>query len=175
MILFCQVSRVRQRGFTVEFLIDFDNSKRKYERAIDVSGSTNIRIGSDSSSQIKLNSTYIKNDLIELQRSAKGYDLRIKQTTYGVYLNGSKVTNNCTVKNGDFFSVSDFIFYYKNSVIWTEIRDGLTVNGLSFADYPNPNNYPKFSRNTRVRTVLNKDKIEVLDPPAKPQKQDLIY
>lgn len=156
--------------FTVEFLIDFDNSKRKYERAIDVSGSTNIRIGSDSSSQIKLNSTYIKNDLIELQRSAKGYDLRIKQTTYGVYLNGSKVTNNCTVKNGDFFSVSDFIFYYKNSVIWTEIRDGLTVNGLSFADYPNPNNYPKFSRNTRVRTVLNKDKIEVLDPPAKPQK-----
>ncbi len=57
--------------FTVEFLIDFDNSKRKYERAIDVSGSTNIRIGSDSSSQIKLNSTYIKNDLIELQRSAK--------------------------------------------------------------------------------------------------------
>lgn len=96
--------------FTVEFLIDFDNSKRKYERAIDVSGSTNIRIGSDFSSQIKLNSTYIKNDLIELQRSAKGYDLRIKQTTYGVYLNGSKVTNNCTVKNGDFFSVSDFIF-----------------------------------------------------------------
>lgn len=79
------------------------------------------------------------------------------------------------MKNGDFFSVSDFIFYYKNSVIWTEIRDGLTVNGLSFADYPNPNNYPKFSRNTRVRTVLNKDKIEVLDPPAKPQKQDLIY
>lgn len=156
--------------FAVEFLIDFDNSERKYEKAIDVSRNSNIRIGIDSSSQIKLNSSFIKNDLIELQRSAKGYDLHIKETTYGIYHNGSKVTNNCTVKNGDFFSVSDFIFYYKNGVIWTEIRDGLTVNGLSFADYPNPNNYPKFSRNTRVRTVLNKDKIEVLDPPAKPQK-----
>ncbi len=156
--------------FAVEFLIDFDNSERKYERAIDVSKNSNIRIGIDDSSQIILNSPFIKNDLIELQRSAKDYDLHIKETTYGIYHNGSKVTNNCTVKNGDFFSVSDFIFYYKNGVIWTEIRDGLTVNGLSFADYPNPNNYPKFSRNTRVRTVLNKDKIEVLDPPAKPQK-----
>lgn len=156
--------------FAVEFLIDFDNNERKYERAIDISGIQNIRIGSDVSSQIKLNSTYIKNDLIELQRTPKGYDLRIRQTTYGVYYNGSKAVNSCALKNGDFFSISDFIFYYKDNVLWTEIREGLTINGLSFTDYPNPNSYPKFSRNTRVRTVLNKDKIEVLDPPAKPQK-----
>lgn len=41
---------------------------------------------------------------------------------------------------------------------------------MSCNDYPNLNNYPQFSRNTRVRMVLNKDKIEILDPPAKPQK-----
>lgn len=156
--------------FAVEFVIDFDKNERRYERAIDISESSNIRIGSDVSNHIKINSPYIKNDLIELQYSEKDYELRIKQTTYGVYHNGSKVSDVCRLKNGDFFSVSDFIFYYKTGILWTEIRDGLTVNGLSFTDYPNPNNYPKFIRNTRVRTVLNKDKIEVLDPPAKPQK-----
>lgn len=156
--------------FAVEFLIDFDKNERKYERAIDISGNANIRIGSDVSSQIKIKSPYIKNDLIELQHSKQDCELRIKQTTYGVYHNGSKAGDVCTLKNGDFFSVSDFIFYYKNNILWTEIRDDLTVNGVSFTDYPNPNNYPKFIRNTRVRTILNKDKIEVLDPPAKPQK-----
>lgn len=156
--------------FEIEFLIDFDNGERKYERVINISGILNIGIGSDVSSQIQLNSPYIKNDLIELRLSAKGYELQIRHATYGVYCNGSKVLNTCSLKNGDFFSISDFIFYYKDNALWTEIRDGLVVNGLPFADYPNPNNYPKFSRNTRVRTVLNTDKIEVLDPPAKPKK-----
>ena len=156
--------------FAVEFLIDFDNGERKYERIIDISECVNIRIGSDSSNQIKLDSQYIKNDLIELKHLANGYELQIRETTYGVYYNGSKVVKTCTLKNGDFFSVADFIFYYKENVLWTEIRDGITINGLSYVDYPNPNNYPKFRRNTRVRAVLNKDRIEVLDPPAKPQK-----
>ncbi len=156
--------------FKIEFLIDFDNSERKYERAINISGSSNIRIGVDNSSQIKLSSPFVKNDLIELKCLAKDYELYIRQATYGVYRNGSKVVNTCIIKNGDFFSISDFIFYYKNGVLWTEIREGLLVKGLSCNDYPNLNNYPQFSRNTRVRMVLNKDKIEILDPPAKPQK-----
>ena len=156
--------------FTVEFLIDFDNSERKYERAIDISECPELRIGTDNNCQIKLSSPFIKNDLIELKRLEMGYELQIRQAAYGVYYNGSKVLNTCIIKNGDFFSISDFIFYWKNNVLWTEIRDGLSVNGLSFHDYPNPNHYPKFSRNTRVRIVLNQDKIEVLDPPAKPQK-----
>lgn len=156
--------------FVIEFLLDFDNGERKYERAIDVSGSSTIKIGTDSSCQIRINSSYVKNDLVELQPSANGYNLRAKQTSYGVYYNGSKANEHCIVKNGDFFSISDFIFYYKDNVLWTEIRDGLQISGLNYLDYPNPNNYPKFSRNTRTRIVLNKDKIEILDPPAKPQK-----
>lgn len=156
--------------FVFEFLIDFDSEKRKYERAIDVSGRTRIQIGSDTHSHIVLNSLFIKNDLIELQRLKDDYTLKVEQTTYGVYCNGMKVWNSCTIKNGDFFSVSDYIFYYKDEILWTEIRDDMLLNGFSFRDYPNPNNYPKFSRNTRLKTVLNTEKIEILDPPSKPQK-----
>lgn len=44
------------------------------------------------------------------------------------------------------------------------------MNTLNFIDRPEQNSYPKFNRNTRVQTIVNKDDIEVLDPPAKPQK-----
>lgn len=156
--------------FTVEFLIDFDNGERNYERAIDIKECQIVRIGADSTCQIKLSSSYINNDKIELEKSLDGYKLHIRQSTYGIYHNGTKVQSDCTIKNGDFFSLSDFIFYHKNGILWTEIRDDLSVNGITCKDYPNPNNYPKFSRNTRIKKVLNKDKVEVLDPPAKPQK-----
>ncbi len=157
-------------AFTIEFLIDFNNSKIKYERAISLVGCSSIRIGTDDYCQVKLKSAFVKDDVIELQKSSKGFDLQIRKATYGVYYNGSRAISGCVVKNGDFFSISDFNFYYKNDILWTEIRGDLFVNGLSYTDYPNPNNYPKFSRNTRIRTVLNTDKIEVLDPPPKPQK-----
>lgn len=156
--------------FKIEFLIDFENGERKYERAIDVSQSPSITIGTNLSSHIQINSLFVNSDRVELQRSVQGYELCIHKTTYGVYHNGSKIVKSCTIKEGDFFSISDFIFYFRKNVLWTEIRDGLLVNGMPFYDYPSPNNYPKFSRNTRVKTVLNEDKIEILDPPAKPQK-----
>lgn len=46
----------------------------------------------------------------------------------------------------------------------------MQVNSLNYVDKPNSNNYPKFNRNTRVKTVVSKEQIEILDPPAKPQK-----
>lgn len=156
--------------FAVEFLIDFDNGRRKYERAINVSGCSSIRIGVDNSNQIILNSPYVSNDAIELKRYGNGYQLLVYQTTFGVYHNGAKASGNTIISNGDFFSVSDFIFYYKDGVLWTEIREGMYLNGVSCGDYPEQNSYPKFNRNTRVKTVVRDDKIEILDPPAKPQK-----
>lgn len=157
-------------AFTIEFLIDFNNSKIKYERAISLVGCSSIRIGTDDYCQVKLKSTFVKDDVIELQKSSKGFDLQIRKATYGVYYNGSRAISGCVVKNGDFFSISDFNFYYKNDILWTEIRGDLFVNGLSYTDYPNPNNYPKFSRNTRIKTILNKEKVSILDPPTRPKK-----
>ena len=156
--------------FLLEFLIDFDNGKRNYERAIEISGHSNIQIGVEKSNHIVLSSPYVKDDLIELSCDKNGYKLTIKKVTYGVYHNGFKILSSCVIKNGDFFSISDFIFYFKDETLWTEIRKDMYVNGLKVSDYPNPNNYPSFSRNTRLKTILNKDKIEVLDPPSKPKK-----
>ncbi len=158
-----------QEVFKAEFLYDFDNGKKNYDRIIDVSGVSNIVIGSASNSNIVLNSQYAQNDSIALHNSNKGFlVLLINQCNCGVYHNGKKAVNKEAIKSGDFFSIADFSFYYKNGKIKTEKTVG--VNGLSYRDKQSRINYPKFNRNTRVNVVLDDEKIEVLDPPAKPQK-----
>ena len=157
-------------AFSVEFLLDFDNGQRKYERAINIEQAPSVKIGADINSHVVINSPYVVNDSLELLRSTGGYVMRIYRTTYGVYHNGSKVQGECFIKNGDFFSVSDYIFYVKDGVLWTEIRNEMRVNGLNYIDQPALNSYPKFNRNSRIKTVVSDEKIEILDPPAKPQK-----
>lgn len=156
--------------FSLEFLIDFDDGKKKYERVIDISGCSSITLGSSNSCNIVMGSPYVKNDAVSFARKNDTLILDIKQTTYGVYINGKKAKNGDGVKDGDFISISDYFFYFKNDKLWTEIRKDLIINSLKYNDNPTQNSYPKFNRNTRVKTIVCDEKIEVLDPPAKPEK-----
>lgn len=157
-------------AFTMEFLFDFDNGKLKYERVIDVSGCSKFSIGTSANCNLVLKSDYLKNDYIEFTKQEGFLVARIQNATYGLYHNGQKAGSSVKIVNSDFFSLSDFFFYYKNGHLWTEIRAGLTVNGLNYLDRPTANHYPKFNRNTRIRSVVDDERIEILDPPAKPQK-----
>ncbi|MBE6817538.1 MAG: type VII secretion protein EssC [Ruminococcaceae bacterium] len=155
--------------FKVDFLFDFDNENKDYERIIDINGINAISIGSAPNCHIVLKSQYVKNDFVELRKTNKGLLLQIKSTTYGIYVNGKRAANGEIIKNFDFFSIAEFSFYYKGGKIYTSKK--VTVNGLNYFDDLKKNNYPKFNRNTRIKIVLDDEKIEVLDPPAKPQKQ----
>lgn len=156
-------------AFSFDFLIDFDNGKN-YDRIIDVAGKNTVSIGFDEINDIIVKSPYVQNDAIMLERKDDGFVLRIKQTSYGVYVNGKKAKDGDGIKNMDFLSMSDYFFYYKENKLWTEIRSDMRIKGLGYEDKPTPNSYPKFRRSTRIRTVINDEKIEILDPPAKPQK-----
>ena len=156
--------------FILEFSLDFDNGQRKYERGIRIASVNTLSIGTANSNNVVISSAYVNNDSVELRSKSGGYELLVYRTTYGVYHNGSKVMGTCFLKNGDFFSISDFIFCLKDGYLWTEIREGIYLNGLKCYDYPNNGEYPKFNRNSRIKTVISDEKIEVLDPPAKPQK-----
>ncbi len=156
--------------FTVEFLIDFDSDRRKYERAIDVSGCSAFSIGTGNNCNIILNSRYVQNDYLELTWQSGNFSARILNSTYGMYHNGRKTDKAAIIENGDFFSISDYFFYYKNGHIWTEIRPDITINNLNYVDEPEPNSYPKFNRNTRIKTMIDGGKIEILDPPPPLQK-----
>lgn len=156
--------------FTMDFHIDFDDGKNKYERIIDISGVSSVTIGESSNCNIVIASEYIKNDALNLNKNSKGLVVDIKKATYGVYINGKRAKSKDIIKEGDFLSVSDFFFYFKDNKIWTQIRNDLIVNNLNYIDKKEQGLYPKFNRNTRIQTIVNNEIIEFLDPPAKPQK-----
>ncbi len=157
-------------AFSLEFYIDFDDGNTKYERIIDTSGFSTITIGSSAINTIVLGSQYVGDDSLILSKQGGALVLEINQSTYGVYMNGKKAKSKDVIKDGDFLSVADYFFYFKGERIWTQIRTDMKVNSLKFVDRPEQNNYPKFNRNTRIKTVVCEDKIEILDPPAKPQE-----
>ena len=156
--------------FSVEFLIDFESERKSISRRIDISGQPRIEIGTDPENQIVLLSRYVKNDKLILTQEKQGFVLHIKNTTYGVYINGRKAENGEVIKDGDFLSVSDAVFYYKDNVLWTEESDKIIINQLKYSGEEKQGNYPKFKRNTRVKVIPDDEKIEILDPPAKPEK-----
>lgn len=155
--------------FNIDFVFDFDNENKDYDRIINVSASNGFSIGSHSNCNIVLNSEYVKNDLIEFKKTNNGLVVNIKSTKYGLYHNGSLAKNGEIIKNTDFFSIADFSFYYKDGFIMTSKTVG--VNSLNYKDGFNNKNYPKFIRNTRLKNIVCKDPIDILDPPSKPEKQ----
>ncbi len=156
--------------FSLEFLIDFDDGRAKYERIIDISETKAVTIGTNLTCLITLRSDYVKDDMVILKHDREHFTIEIKAATYGVYVNGKKAKSGDIIENGDFLSISDYFFYLKDQHLYSQIRDDLYINTLSYSDKPDCNNYPKFNRNTRVKTVVCDEKIEILDPPAKPQK-----
>ncbi|OUP41483.1 type VII secretion protein EssC [Pseudoflavonifractor sp. An187] len=159
-----------QYVFSLEFFIDFDDGKTRYERVVNIANKASLTIGTSQGNNIVLKSEYVKQDEVILNRKQSKYELNIKQTTYGVYINGKRAKSGDTVCSGDFLSISDYFFYLKGDQLWSQIRSDLGVNGLEYIDHPTQNIYPEFRRNTRVKTVVCDEKIEILDPPAKPQK-----
>ncbi len=139
--------------FTLEFLIDFDDGKRKYERTIDVSGVNFVSIGASQNCNIEIDGEFVKNDSLVLNKNTEGFVVDIQNTTYSVYINGKKAKSKDIIKDGDFLSISDYFFYFKENKIWTQIRNDLVVNSLNYVDRPEQNSYPKFNRNTRVQTI----------------------
>lgn len=156
--------------FTVEFLIDFENERKKFTRSIDIRGTSSFGIGAGQENQIVLVSRYVKSDSLLFSQANNCLTLNIRNTTYGVYINGRRAQNGEKIQNGDFFSISDAIFFYKDGFLWTENSDVVRINRLNFSDEETQRAYPKFKRNSRVKVVPSEEKIEILDPPAKPEK-----
>lgn len=156
--------------FAVEFLLDFENERKKFTRSIDIRGISSFGIGVGQENQIVLVSRYVKNDSLLLSQANNTLTLNIRNTTYGVYINDCRAQNGEKIQNGDFFSISDAIFYYKDGFLWTENSAVVQINRLNYSDEKTQQAYPMFKRNTRVKVIPSEEKIEILDPPAKPEK-----
>ena len=153
-----------------DFYIDFEDGKKKYERRISIANLNAFTIGNAPLSNIYINSQYVYKENIQVVNKSDQLVLNIVDTTYGVYHNGNKAVNGEIIIDGDFFSLGDFFFYFKNNELWTEVRNDMVINGANYIDSKLRGEYPRFSRSPRVKTAIDDTKIEILDPPSKKEK-----
>lgn len=157
--------------FKMEFVIDFDDGKQKYDSYIDVSGYANITIAASENADIVVKGDYIKqDDYIQLAKQEDRFLLKNLKAEYGVYHNGKRADVGEKIENGDFFSIANHFFYYKNNKLWVNTNEKITVRNSDLVSLGISDKYPMFVRNTRVKTIVDEGIIDVLDPPAKPQK-----
>lgn len=159
--------------FNVFFALNFDYEKKDYNYCIDITNMQSIQIGGKRDSNIFLRSPYVGSGSLTLSRDGTGFILADNDTQYGVYCNGNRIKGKIRIKDNDFISLADFSFCLKGNTLLTTRNPNMEITGMHAYDVLNSmseHEYPKFNRNTRIQSIIPTEGIQILDPPAKPQK-----
>ncbi len=159
--------------FNLMFVLDFEYEEKAYDLMIDISSISKVKIGGTNDCQIYIKSIFVGNDNLEIEQSNGEFFLKRDTTQYGIYLNGKKNSTEAKLEENDFISIADFSFCLKSGKLYTSKKEYLEIRGLKAFTVTNSKShhkYPKFNRSTRIKSILPTEKIEILDPPAAPQK-----
>lgn len=169
-VFFVKYQESENEILRIEFLFDFDNEKKDYTRVVDISKSERIVVGAASDANLQLSGKYLNQGCFELIKRAadEGYNLNIRMPGYGVYHNGAVSDDYSIIHDGDFVSIANYSLYLKSGCVYTS--RAVKIRGLEYHDLNEHSEYPKFNRNTRLKSMINEEPITVLDPPKKPQK-----
>ena len=127
-------------------------------------------IGTENDSDIIIETPDNSTVKVRMMWNGESFDLNNDSPDAQIYLNGLRIADSAEVQNEDFLLIGDCWFYFKNRSCYCEIDNGIKIHGLHHFDSIMMKNYPKFERCTRLQVVLPDEKIEILDPPAIPQK-----
>lgn len=161
-------------AISIEFLIDFDYVQKEYNVKIDISTKQTITIGGSPNCDIVLNDEYIKNDLFSIEVLKTEVIIKDNKSTYGVYVNGNRVSTDYKLKEYDFVSFGSHSFQYANFCLYTCFQD-CKIKHLNYVESSESDGhykYPKFVRNPRIKHSVSDDKITILDPPSEPKKPE---
>ena len=92
-------------AFSFQFFIDFEYEENDYSRKIRVSNISKLKIGGTSDSDIYIKDRHLGTDHIYLMRRGKKLYLIDRGSRYGVYVNGTRIENQCEIQEQDFFSI----------------------------------------------------------------------
>lgn len=165
--------------FFVEFMIDFDYERKNYDRLIDVSNASTVKIGGANDSNIIIKDEYLGADAIVIKRDGDKWQLRDQGCRYGVFVNGERISGQKEIRDYDFFSIAGYSFYFKHGKLYTTLSENMHISGLRESKevgYSTVLEYPKFNRNTRIQYEIPAEEIEIQQPVSKPtlQKKSIV-
>lgn len=162
-----------EEAFEVHFMIDFESRIPAYEHFIKLDNVNRITIGTNSNSDIVLHSQFSKHSKVVLQKQQGGFCVRVCESEYCVNVNGMLTHANYILQNHDFLSVAEYTFYYKKNRLYLDMSQLETsIPVISISKRTSRFHYPLFNRNTRIKTKVSDEKIQILEAPSIPKKPD---
>lgn len=173
----CKVmtSRMENELFELTFLIDFDYENKIYDTVVDLADVKEFTIGTKSECNIILVDSYLKVDLLRIIHRQEGLDVYVTSSVEGVRKNGIEIKKTFNVCDTDFFSISNFSFYYKKNLLYVAESEHLAIQKLNYSKIKSSSSslaYPCFNRSTQLEVTLCDEPIEILKPAEKPAKYD---
>lgn len=164
----------KEQLLTLTFSYDFISKSSNFDTILDIRNVSPIIIGNTENSNIILENSYINSEYVIMARDRNGaISVNAQYAPNCAALNGIRIFEKEELKEYDFISVADYIFYYKNNVLYTVMRPDLATKNIPMQPLRNETpafNYPKLNRSPRMLYSFNADDIEVLLPPSKPEK-----
>lgn len=161
--------------FELGFMPDYDAEYREMTHMFSIPEDKSVLIGYGESCDVRIKGLLNEKGTVTLLGENSGKLLvKDNKTKFGVYVNGNIIKNSCTVSDYDFFSAFGSDFYYKEGKVWCFGGDksfSEKLNVQRIADTESVLKYPKLNRTTRIKPVRSFEKIELLEPPEKIQRQ----
>lgn len=143
-----------------------------YDAIIDIRDLSPVVIGNTDGAHIKLDSDIISGEYIVLSNDDGEISADASFAPNSALLNGERFFGIAKISDFDFISLGDFIFYFKNGVLYTPEREDLSVaSGLDYMPLREETpayRYPELNRGPRLKKDLGDEPIEIAGPPKKP-------
>lgn len=161
-------------AFELRYMIDFESVTPNYDWKVDLRSMENLSIGTDTGCDIMLKNSFEQSCRVLLKRAGDAIYLCEMSSGFGVYHNGKRILEEEKLISSDFFSVDEFTFYYAENTLYFDSAKLENDNGVGQPLQEHETNfaYPLFNRNTRIRTKLSDEKIQILDAPSIPKKPE---
>lgn len=162
-----------EKAFEIRFLIDFGSERTVYNLQLDLSPIQELVIGASYGTDIELLTEYSKNTCIIIRQTFNGVCLIEKSSLCGTYVNGKRIDKSVFLNDYDFISVAEFSAFYIGKKLYFG-KENIKLNRIEnlVKQIDIGSNYPMFVRNTRAKSLVDDEKIKILDPdniPAKPE------
>lgn len=153
---------------------DFEAEMREFVSFIPDCGKKGFSVGTEKyPGDITVFSDYSEEANIVFEAKDGGLEIVSLKSRYGILKNGVRAKAGDRIDCTDFFSVAEVTFYLAPEGIYANARRKIRASGYSVTDVFMSSSgleYPLFNRSTRLKTEPDTDPIQVLDPPAMPQK-----
>lgn len=159
-------------AFELRFMIDFEAKVPKFNHQITLKDCCQIIIGTKQNCDLYLKSQYCEGCEISLVRDKEEFYIQNINFKYGILYNGIEGKEGTKIYDNSFISIADVCFYYKKGILFFNGEQVETSEYKlnTIEDTFNELCYPQFNRNTRIKNILSQNTIDILNPPAQPEK-----